>query len=235
MMTPYGPPSPYAYIIPVPNDIVGLIIGKQGETIRKLQQDSGAKIQVAKEPIKGANIRNVFVEGEHERYLEAKEAIELIIRENRKPNDPVIHIGEKSPFGAADRTVDVPDRYVGLIIGRSGDNLKQISAATSTKIFMPQKNSQSESTGVRIVEICGDDPLDCEDAERRIKVMIEEQQDKSRANFSKNPYGTGYAMYQRQQGNKTSATETTSQSYGQIDQAPQLYSQQNAQSYAQPA
>jgi polyribonucleotide nucleotidyltransferase len=44
MMTPYGPPSPYAYIIPVPNDIVGLIIGKQGETIRKLQQDSGAKI-----------------------------------------------------------------------------------------------------------------------------------------------------------------------------------------------
>jgi hypothetical protein len=27
MMTPYGPPSQYAYIIPVPNDIVGLIIG----------------------------------------------------------------------------------------------------------------------------------------------------------------------------------------------------------------
>lgn len=62
---------------------------------------------------------------------------------------------------------------------------------------MPQKNSQSESSGVRIVEICGEDPLDCEDAERKIKAMIEEQQDKSRANFSKNPYGTGYAMYQR--------------------------------------
>jgi hypothetical protein len=37
MMTPYGPPSPYAYIIPVPNDCVGLIIGKGGETIRQLQ------------------------------------------------------------------------------------------------------------------------------------------------------------------------------------------------------
>lgn len=36
MMTPYGAPSDYAYIIPVPNDIVGLIIGKNGETIRKL-------------------------------------------------------------------------------------------------------------------------------------------------------------------------------------------------------
>jgi len=36
MMTPYGPPSAAAYIIPVPNDIVGLIIGKGGETIRQL-------------------------------------------------------------------------------------------------------------------------------------------------------------------------------------------------------
>jgi polyribonucleotide nucleotidyltransferase len=44
LLTPYGPPSPYAYIIPVPNDSIGLIIGKQGEMIRKLQLDSGAKI-----------------------------------------------------------------------------------------------------------------------------------------------------------------------------------------------
>jgi len=36
MMTPYGPPSAQAYIIPVPDDIVGLIIGKGGETIRQL-------------------------------------------------------------------------------------------------------------------------------------------------------------------------------------------------------
>lgn len=36
MMTPYGPPSAIAYIIPVPDDVVGLIIGKGGETIRHL-------------------------------------------------------------------------------------------------------------------------------------------------------------------------------------------------------
>lgn len=36
MMTPYGPPSTQAYIVPVPNDVVGLIIGKNGETIRHL-------------------------------------------------------------------------------------------------------------------------------------------------------------------------------------------------------
>ena len=36
LLTPYGPPSPYAIIIPIPNECVGLIIGKGGETIRHL-------------------------------------------------------------------------------------------------------------------------------------------------------------------------------------------------------
>lgn len=80
MMTPYGPPSPMAYIIPVPNDIVGLIIGKGGDTIRQLQAESGAKIQVAKAEVKDSGVRNVFVEGPDDKYRKAKEMIDDIIR-----------------------------------------------------------------------------------------------------------------------------------------------------------
>ena len=80
MMTPYGPPSPMAYIIPVPNDIVGLIIGKGGDTIRQLQAESGAKIQVAKAEVKDSGTRNVFVEGPDDKYRKAKEMIDDIIR-----------------------------------------------------------------------------------------------------------------------------------------------------------
>ena len=46
LMTPYGPPDRNARILPVPNDCVGLIIGKNGETIRKLHRETGCKIQV---------------------------------------------------------------------------------------------------------------------------------------------------------------------------------------------
>jgi hypothetical protein len=46
-----------------------------------------------------------------------------------------------------------------------------------------------------MVEICGDSALDCQEAERRILNMIDEHNDKSKLNASKNPYGTGYAMY----------------------------------------
>lgn len=43
LTTPYGPPSEDAYIIPVPKDCVGLVIGKGGETIKMLQERSGAR------------------------------------------------------------------------------------------------------------------------------------------------------------------------------------------------
>jgi hypothetical protein len=46
MLTPYKPPSPYAIIIAIPNECVGLIIGKGGDTIIfKLNQDAKFKCQ----------------------------------------------------------------------------------------------------------------------------------------------------------------------------------------------
>lgn len=36
LTTPYGPPSDDALIIPVPIDCVGLVIGKNGDTIKFL-------------------------------------------------------------------------------------------------------------------------------------------------------------------------------------------------------
>lgn len=155
-MTPYGAPSPYAYIIPVPNDTVGLIIGKSGETIRRLQNESGAKIQVAKVPIKDKNIRNVFVEAEHEKYVAAKEAIDKIINDHKRANDPQIYIGEANPFGEPVLSVRISDKYVGLVIGKQGETLKGIAMASDTKIYMPQKNP-GEAT---IQEVANSKPSD---------------------------------------------------------------------------
>ena len=84
MLTPYGPPNPNAYCIPVPNECVGLIIGKGGEMIRALQLKSSAKISVAKAMIPDTNQRNVFVEGSFETYLVAKKLIDSIIEEHLK-------------------------------------------------------------------------------------------------------------------------------------------------------
>ncbi len=39
-------------------------------------------------PIRDKNIRNVFVEAEHEKYILAKEAIDKIIADHKRANDP---------------------------------------------------------------------------------------------------------------------------------------------------
>ena len=84
MLTPYGPPSPYAYIVPVPNECIGLIIGKKGETIKRLQAESGAKIQVAKKEVAETNQRYVFVEGAEDKYNNAKKLIDEVVDEWRR-------------------------------------------------------------------------------------------------------------------------------------------------------
>lgn len=103
MMTPYGPPNSSAYIIPVPNDIVGLIIGKGGETIRQLQNESGAKIQVAVKEVEATNCRNVFVEGPDDKYRKAKELIDDIIKVQKQTSNPQVQVsvGDYNPFVSA--------------------------------------------------------------------------------------------------------------------------------------
>jgi hypothetical protein len=46
-----------------------------------LQQESGAKIQVAKKEIQNTGLRNVFVDGPPDRYEHAKRLIEAIVEE----------------------------------------------------------------------------------------------------------------------------------------------------------
>ena len=100
-MTPYGPPDKNARILPVPNDCVGLIIGKNGDTIRRLHRETGCKIQVnnyilnklintifsttkiAKKEIPNTEVRNVFIEANGEKYELAKKLIEDIVAEVR--------------------------------------------------------------------------------------------------------------------------------------------------------
>lgn len=145
LLTPYGPPSPSAYIIPVPNDCVGLIIGKGGETIRQLQQESGAKIQVAKKEVAETGQRNVFVEGTPERYEHAKRLIEAIVAE---------HQGNFT-FDQNTSTVyyPVPNSMVGLLIGKNGDNLKNMMLRTRAMIHVPKVPEPGQNQ--RMVQIRG--------------------------------------------------------------------------------
>lgn len=160
MLTPYGPPDKNARIVPVPNDCVGLIIGKNGETIRRLNRESGCKVQIAIKAIPNTEVRNVFIEGPPEKYEIAKKLIEEIVSEQislkeRNPffqlnlmnnqqinTDPAV--GQVNPFPGPHTPLRIPNKMVGLIIGRSGETVKTIHEKTKCFIFIPKESRPGE-------------------------------------------------------------------------------------------
>jgi len=131
----------------VPNECVGLIIGKGGETIRQLQQESKAKIQVAKKEIESSGVRNVFVDGPPERYEHAKNLIQAIVDEYQKAHAP--------PPGFTSIDYQIPNMITGLLIGKGGETLKRLMAKTKAQIIVPKVLDYTSPD--RIIHIKGTD------------------------------------------------------------------------------
>lgn len=67
--------GPGETVIHVPNESVGLVIGKQGSTIKYLEQTTNARIQIAKECPQGSNMRPITLSG-HQQSVD--QAVALI-------------------------------------------------------------------------------------------------------------------------------------------------------------
>ena len=151
LMTPYGPPDKSARFLQVPDDCVGLIIGKNGDTIRRLNRESAPNTKM----------RYVFIEGPEDRYEIAKKLIEAIIAEqvNMKMNSA--HLGESNPNPGPYTLLKIPNKMVGLIIGRNGETVKLIQESTGCNVYIPKDSRPGEdfrelqlSGKLENVEIC---------------------------------------------------------------------------------
>ena len=110
LTTPYGPPNENAYIISVPKDCVGLVIGKGGQTIRMLQERTGARrVQVALENTPGTDHRNVFVEGQPDSVEQVKRMLYDIVENQKKM--------KQNQTKTTKIEVQIPLNMVGLVIG----------------------------------------------------------------------------------------------------------------------
>jgi far upstream element-binding protein len=112
--------------MPIPNECVGLIIGKGGETIRTLQQKSGCKVQVAKKEIPNTDLRNVFVEGPPEKLEAARLLIQKIVSDHREIQERFyqLGVGDINPFPGPHHMMPLPDEYTAAIIGFEGQTIK---------------------------------------------------------------------------------------------------------------
>jgi len=121
----------------VPNLCVGKIIGKGGETISGIRNQSGADVKVDQDQRTGAD-RRVTLSGSPEAVAKAKQMIQEVI--NQMGGMPGGGMPGGGPPGAGEpgQTMDLPQRAVGRVIGRGGETIRNIQTQTGAHISIDQ-------------------------------------------------------------------------------------------------
>jgi polyribonucleotide nucleotidyltransferase len=153
----------------VPAGKIGLIIGRGGETIKDIQERSGARIFVSLDakvdPETGEKPINLT--GDAEAIRTAKTLI----------NEILFGVSPSGAGGLGGRptlTIQIPDTSIGAVMGKRAENLKAIIAATGCRIFIETKNIIG--TSMREVQFSGN-PESCSYAAHMVQERVRVHQE----------------------------------------------------------
>ncbi|KAF8406356.1 hypothetical protein HHK36_008443 [Tetracentron sinense] len=146
--------------IDIPNGKVGVIIGKGGETIKYLQLQSGAKIQVTKdtEADPYSQTRGVDLSGTAEQISRAEQLIKDVIAEtDAGSSGPSANHGfNPMQPGTEQFTMKVPNNKVALLIGKGGETIKNMQSRSGARIqIIPLHPPPGDTSTERTVHING--------------------------------------------------------------------------------
>ena len=196
--------------IRVKSSLVGLIIGRNGENLRKVETESGARVQFIQAKDSHVPERQCTISGTLRSRENAKAAIYGIIDENGGPNLmqekgaytagmpgrakvnlPALREGERST------QVMVPDKTVGLIIGRGGETIKDLQEKSGCHVNIVGENKSV--SGLRPVNLIGDDRATAH-AKDLILEIVESDSRNSGGNQAAPQRDRGYENYNQQRG-----------------------------------
>jgi far upstream element-binding protein len=155
MMTSYGNQGPNKKI-EIPNGKVGVIIGKGGETIKYLQLQSGAKIQITRDMDADPNstTRAVELVGTSDQIARAEQLINDVLAEADSGGAGRRMTGQ--PGGSEQFVMKVPTNKVGLVIGKGGETIKTMQATSGARIqVIPLHPPPGDTSTERTVQIDG--------------------------------------------------------------------------------
>ncbi|XP_022093926.1 far upstream element-binding protein 1-like isoform X2 [Acanthaster planci] len=144
----------------VPANLVGLIIGKGGETINKIQEASDCKVQVAgQNDIDNPDVRTCTLMGTPEAVQRAKQELDNIIYNSKE---------------AVTEQLMIKANKVGLVIGKKGETIRKLMEQSGARMMMIQDSTAN--TGMeKPLKITGD-PSQVERAKELISELLDKQQ-----------------------------------------------------------
>ncbi|XP_063284036.1 far upstream element-binding protein 1 isoform X4 [Pelobates fuscus] len=152
----------------VPDGMVGFIIGRGGEQISRIQQESGCKIQIAPDS-GGMPDRSCMLTGTPDSVQGAKRLLEQIVEKGRPT--PGFHHGDGP--GNAVQEIMIPSSKAGLVIGKGGETIKQLQERAGVKMVMIQDGPQNTGSD-KPLRITGD-PYKVQQAKEMVMELIHEQ------------------------------------------------------------
>lgn len=157
----------------IPAAASGSVLGKGGEFIRAMSQESGAKISMTgKDEALFTHERVITISGT---VAACVKATNFIIEKLLAPDEVVQFVNKwtsysatpNKPFGLRHKespnephtestiTINIPEEYVGNIFGRNGSTMREIISLSRAKIIVSQRGSYAEGTKNRVVTITG--------------------------------------------------------------------------------
>jgi far upstream element-binding protein len=153
--------------ISIESNLVGLIIGRQGENLRRVEAETGCRVQFITGPDETGPYRQCKITGTRAARAKAKAEINRIIDDSgmaanaraaaERPRDgppgrasshqPALRDGEDS------MQIMVPDRTVGLIIGRGGETIRDLQERSGCHVNIV--GEQKSVNGLRPVNLIG--------------------------------------------------------------------------------
>ncbi|KAM2925779.1 hypothetical protein FF1_043247 [Malus domestica] len=176
----------------VPNNKVGVLIGKSGDTIRYLQYNSGAKIQITRDSDADpySATRPVEIIGTLDSISKAEKLINAVIAEADAGGSPSLvarGVATAQAVAAAEQIqIQVPNEKVGLIIGRGGETIKglQTTSGARIQVLIPQHLPEGDESKERTVRVTGD--------KKQIEVAKELIKEVMNQNVRPSPLSSGF-------------------------------------------
>lgn len=171
-------------VINIDSNLVGLVIGRQGENLRRVEQETSARIQFITPADHPGPQRQCRISGPVRARNDAKREIFRIIEENnaahsrdptrgaaltgnrQPPPPPQMQMQQQQPQGTTklpsqpvlregedSMQIMVPDRTVGLIIGRGGETIRDLQERSGCHINIVGVNKSVN--GLRPVNLIG--------------------------------------------------------------------------------
>ncbi|XP_074599237.1 far upstream element-binding protein 1-like isoform X2 [Brevipalpus obovatus] len=144
----------------IPGTKVGYVIGKGGEMIRTLQERASVKMTVIQTTAEATEEqKQLRIVGEPSKVDYARQLVDDLLIEKEIEFAKLKNRGRDSnsvnDYGSprvGSREIQVPPQFIGLVIGKGGENIKRIQAETNTKVQFEISKTDPKGTKVCIIQ-----------------------------------------------------------------------------------